>query len=211
VIERVTIPSRLDGAPDPVNRGYACGVVAAAIGSSATVRLSQAPPLDVPLVRERSEHGPVRLMRDDAVIATGHAGYPADGGPDAPALDVARDVARASGIRIVPGAIGDGGLLACAWTPGGDLAGDDGVVDPVFAWAVLDRPSGFACLPPGSTSVLATMTATIEAPIHAGREYVVSAWPTSHDGRRHRAGAAIHDEHGRRVAVAEALWITPRA
>jgi hypothetical protein len=55
------------------------------------------------------------------------------------------------------------------------------------------------------------MTATLEAPVYAGRPYVVTAWPIAVEGRKHRAGSAIHDEDGRRVAVAEALWISPVA
>jgi hypothetical protein len=114
------------------------------------------------------------------------------------------------GLRIFPGPVGSEGLLAAPWTPSADLA-SNGVVDPVYVWAALDCPSGFACIPPGSMSVLATMTAELEAPVHAGEPYVVTAWPISHDGRKHRGGAAIHDASGTRVALADTLWITPRA
>jgi hypothetical protein len=100
-------------------------------------------------------------------------------------------------------------VLACPWVPAGELA-TAGVVDPVFVWAALDCPSGFACMPPGRQSVLAEMTATIEADVHPGRPYVLTAWPIGSEGRKHRAGAALHDADGNRVAVAEALWITLR-
>jgi hypothetical protein len=59
-----------------------------------------------------------------------------------------------------------------------------------------------------SQVVLATMTAAMHAPVLAGRPYVVSAWPLSSAGRKHRAGAALHDTDGRLVALADALWIT---
>jgi len=170
----------------------------------------------------------VRLMAGDTLVAEARPGRPEVEVP-AP-LDVAT-AARASeaypgfsehpfptcfgcgpehpdGLRVFPGPIN--GLLAAPWTPGADLA-VDGVVDPVFVWAALDCPSGFACIPPMSMSVLATMTAELEAPLHAGETYVVTAWPISHDGRKHRGGAAIHDASGTRLAVADTLWITPRA
>ena len=65
-------------------------------------------------------------------------------------------------------------------------------------------------MPLGTQTVLASMTAALEAPVHPDRDYVVTAWPTGSEGRKHRAGSAIHDADGRRVAVAEALWITVR-
>jgi hypothetical protein len=46
--------------------------------------------------------------------------------------------------------------------------------------------------------------------VHPGEAYVVTAWPIGSEGRKHRAGSAIHDAGGRRIAVAEALWITLR-
>jgi len=54
------------------------------------------------------------------------------------------------------------------------------------------------------------MTATLEAPVYPDRPYIVTAWPIASEGRKHRAGSAVHEPDGRRVAVAEALWITPR-
>ena len=66
-------------------------------------------------------------------------------------------------------------------------------------------------MPPGSLSVLASMTARIHAPARVGEEHVISAWKISSEGRKHRGGSAIHDAGGRLVAVAEALWITPRS
>jgi hypothetical protein len=113
----------------------------------------------------------------------------------------------ADGLRIFAGPLEHGGAIAGPWTPNAELAAD-GVVDPCFVWAALDCPSGFACMPPRSRTVLATMTATLEAPVHPGREYIVTAWPIASEGRKHRAGAVLHEPDGRRVAVAEALWIT---
>lgn len=225
----ITIAPRFNGPPGSGNGGYVCGLVAEAIGASASVRLSAPPPLDTPLVRSRDDEGVVRLRDGDLTIAEGREAVPTVLPPAVPTmraaaraeegyagLDPARHPfptcfvcgpLRGDGLRIFPGPAGGHGTLACVWRPAEDLA-TAGVVDPRFVWAALDCPSGFACMPPGSRSVLATMTAILEAPISPERDYVVTAWPISSEGRKHRGGAAITDQHGMRVALAEALWIT---
>jgi hypothetical protein len=230
-MENVTIPSRFNGPPTSANGGYAAGLVAEAIGAHATVRLSAPPPLDTALERVRESDGTVRLLHRDATVAEGRHGRPAVAVPAPPSVEAAalasdafpgRDPAlhpwpgcfvcgpaRADGLRIYPGPLNGNGVLAGAWVPGEELT-VDGVVAPRFVWAALDCPSGFACMPPGSKSVLATMTTSLELPVHAGRPYVVSGWSVSSEGRKHRGASAIYDEHGRVVAVAEALWITLR-
>jgi hypothetical protein len=99
--------------------------------------------------------------------------------------------------------------VACPWRPGEELASDR-AVDAVFVWAALDCPAGFACIPAGTRTVLGTMTARLEAPVLPGRDYIVAGWPLGSAGRMHRAGAALYERGGRRVALAESLWITPR-
>jgi hypothetical protein len=235
VRETITIPARFNGPPASANGGYAAGVVADAIGPSATVRLLGPPPLDVPLARTRGDDGTVRLLDGGVAIAEGRPGridalaVPEPPSPEAVARGtkdyvgfrpenaayatcfVCGPAREADGLRIFAGPVGEDGLLAAAWTPDAAL-GAGGVVEARFIWSVLDCPSGYACMPPGSLSVLGTMTATLEAPVHTGRPYVVTGWPIAHDGRKHRAGSAVHEADGerRRVAVAETLWITPR-
>jgi hypothetical protein len=231
-LDIVTIPGRFNGPPGSANGGYAAALVAEAIGPSATVRLLAPPPLDVPLARRRDPDGTVRLLRGDAMIAEGRPGRPREYLPAPPTVEVARRASEdfaghrhrmhpfpgcfvcgpdrvGDGMRIFPGPASRGGLLASPWVPDADLA-VDGVVDPRFVWAALDCPSGFAVMPPGSPTVLATMTARLEAPVVPGRAYVVSGWPIKSAGRKHWAGSAIHEEGGRLVAVADALWITLR-
>jgi hypothetical protein len=229
VTEVVSIPARFNGPPASANGGYACGLVAAALGPAANVRLLLPPPLDVPLVRRRDPDEVVRLLHGDLVIAEGRAGQPAVEPPAAPTPAVARQAARAyaadrhpfptcfvcgpqrlaDGLGIFPGPTGVEGLLAAPWLPPEDLS-DAGVVNPLFVWAALDCPSGLACAPAQGFTVLAAMTAAREAPVYAGQPYVVTAWPISSDGRKHRGGSALYDSAGRRVAFAEALWITAR-
>jgi hypothetical protein len=231
-LDEVAIPARFNGPPTSANGGYACGLVAAAIGPSARVRLSQPPPLDVPLTRRRDEDGAVRLLQGDVPIAEGRAARPDVAVPELPSWAAAIRAAHAfvgrrpghhafptcfvcgtyregDGLRIHPGPAGEDGLLASPWVPAPELA-SDGVVEPVFVWAALDCPSGFACMSLGTRIVLATMTARLEASVRPGRPYIVTGWPIAGEGRKHWAGSAIHEPGGRRIAVAEALWITPR-
>ncbi len=232
LVDEVTIAARFNGPPTSANGGYACGVLAAAIGPSARVRLSQPPPLEVPMTRGREEDGAVRLLHGDVTVAEAHPARPAVDVPETPTLAVATRAAQsfagrcpehhpfptcfvcgpqraADGLGIFPGPAGKDGLLAAPWIPKADLAAD-GVVDPLFVWAALDCPSGFACAPSGTQTVLASMAAALEEPLYPDRAYIVTAWPIASEGRKHRAGSAIHEQGGRRVAVAEALWITIR-
>jgi hypothetical protein len=232
MIDEVTIAPRFNGPPTSANGGYTCGLVAAAIGRRARVNLLLPPPLGVPLARHRLADGSVRLLDGDRTVAAGHSAHPSVVVPATPTFGVATRAAEdfadqhasrhefptcfvcgpqreADGLRLFPGPVGDDGMLACPWRPAGDLAGDD-VVDPVFVWAALDCPSGLACIPLGRKTVLASMTAAVNAPVYAGQAYTVTAWPIASEGRKHRAGSALHDAAGSLVALAEALWITLR-
>src|SRR4051794_34192728 len=225
---QVTIPARFNGPPGSANGGYTCGLVAAAIGPGANVRLLHPPPLDVPL--ELDGDGVLRLRAGETIIAEGREARPAVDAPSAPDAAAAARAAEAypgrdprrhpfprcfvcgplrrDGLHLSPGPTGDDGVLACPWRPAAELA-TDGAVDPRFVWAALDCPSGFACIPPGTLTVLASMTAAVEAPVEPEHDYIVVGWPISSEGRKHRAGSAIFDAHGARLALAEALWIMP--
>jgi len=231
--DEVTVPPQFNGPPGSANGGYTCGLLAAAVGPAARVDLRLPPPLGVPLVRRRREDGSAALLHGETVVAEGRPDDLAGDVPAPPSLDAAREAAerfrghdperhpfpgcfvcgplreQGDGLRLFAGRLAGEDVLACPWYPAEGL-GQDGVVDPVFVWAALDCPSGFACMPPGARGVLASMTAVVEAPVHAGRPYVVTAWPLGSEGRKHRAGSAVHDAGGRRVAHAQALWITLR-
>ncbi len=88
-----------------------------------------------------------------------------------------------------------------------------GRVLPEFVWAVLDCPTYFALYMSGELplSVLAQLTARIDAAVVAGEEHVVIAWPMETDGRKRYAGSAVLSPDGVSLAVARALLIEPRA
>ena len=228
--DSLTIDPRFNGPPDSANGGYACGVLAEIIGPAARVNLRLPPPLDTSLTRERD--GPAfRLMQGAAVVADGTAASPSvqalpSPGPAAAAVASQRFAGRdpalhsfpgcfvcgpqreSDGLRIFPGPVEGTELIACVWEPGAELASDDGTVAVRHVWAALDCPSGFACMPLGSMTVLASMTAELRRPVEVGGEHVVAAWRVSSEDRKHRGGSAIYDAGGECLALAEALWIT---
>ena len=58
--------------------------------------------------------------------------------------------------------------------------------------------------------MLARLSARIDAPVLAGEEHVVIAWPIESDGRKRHAGSAVLSRDGEALAVARALLIEPR-
>jgi hypothetical protein len=104
-------------------------------------------------------------------------------------------------------------LVASPWTPPQWTADAAGRVLPEFVWAVLDCPTFFAAHIDQelTMSVLARLAARIDAPVEAGREHVVIAWPIQTDGRKRHAGSAVLSSEGETLAVARALLIEPRA
>jgi hypothetical protein len=230
MIDSLVIDPRFNGPPDSANGGYACGVLAEVIGPAARVNLRLPPPLDRTLTRER-DGTTVKLLDGGAVVADGTEARPAvtalaSPGADAASLASQRFAGRDpdlhsfptcfvcgprrehDGLRIFPGPVEGTELIACVWEPGAELAAADGTVAARHVWAALDCPSGFACMPLGSMTVLASMTAEVARPVITGREHVVAAWKLSSEGRKHRAASAIYDPEGECLALAEALWIT---
>jgi hypothetical protein len=227
----VEVERRFHGPPESAQGGYACGLVAERIaGSSASVSLRLAPPLERPLDVHEGPEGSVLLMDGDRVIAEG---APADLALDPPP-PVAPQSARAAwaaspwtarhpfptcfgcgpersqdeAVAITMGRVDGGETFAATWTPLAEFAAADGAVTTRFAWAALDCPTAAPAFPAsGAPCVLGRLTARLIAPIEAGREHVVMAWPIGHDGRKHRGGAAIYASGGELCAYSEGLWI----
>jgi hypothetical protein len=120
--------------------------------------------------------------------------------------------ARHDAFGVFAGAVEGRQLVASPWTPPSWTADSAGAVLPEFVWAVLDCPTYFALYMNGDLpmSVLARLTARIDAPVVAGEEHVVIAWPIGTDGRKRHAGSAVLSPKGEFLAVARALLIEPR-
>jgi hypothetical protein len=227
----IRIDRRFHGPPDSGNGGYSAGLVAKALGGSdCVVSLWKPPPLGRALTLETS--GDEVVLRDGEVeIATARKAEVMVGVPPPPAADAARmaerrftglcdhifpacfvcgpDRATGDGLRIFPGRIDPGSpSVAALWTPASNLADEEGRVRSEFLWAALDCPGYFAVQAQAGLALLGRLAARIEARPPVGRPIIVTGWPIGSEGRRHRAGTALHDEGGRLIAAAEAVWVT---
>jgi hypothetical protein len=230
--ESVLIPSRFNGPVESGQGGYSAGVVAELLEGAAEVTLRSPVPLDTELSVEREADGSVRVFDGGALVieARSEPALQVEVPPPV-TVDQARrasagyrgaadgefshcfvcGLAREDAFGVFAGAVEDREVVASPWTPPSWTAGEDDRVRPEFVWAVLDCPTYFAVYPDElPMSVLARLTARIDAPVRAGEEHVVMSWPLEVDGRKRFAGAALLSGGGEPLAVARALMIEPR-
>ena len=234
MVEQVVIDRRFRGPPDSAQGGYTCGLVAERLGEPCVaVSLRAPPPLERSLELRSTDAGTVVLADGERVVAEA---APADLRLDVPApvaLDVARRAAERcpwmethpfpgcfgcgpersqdEAVAILTGPVDGGEVFAGPWTPLAEFAGADGALSPLFVWSALDCPTAAPAVPPDAApSVLARLTGRLLAPVRPEEVHTVVAWPVSHDGRKHRGGAAIYAPDGELCAYAEGLWIELR-
>ena len=225
----ITIPARFNGPPDSANGGYACGVLAAHIGTQARVRLHSPPPLDQPLTvtvsgDEASMHHGDRLVASawqcelDLVVPPAPApaaaslasnGFPGFDHHAYPSCFVCGPGRSAhDGLELYPGPVTDGKMLACTWKPSADLLDDTGHVRSEIAWSALDCPGYFAAM--GGVDRL-TLLGELEGHLMSdlpGQEtLVVYAWSLGNEGRKYYGASAVADSSGRVLACARSTWI----
>jgi hypothetical protein len=233
VPDSVSIPGRFNGPLESGNGGYCSGIVAGFLEGAAEVSLRRPVPLDTPLDVVRENDGSVRVLDGETLVAEArsapelHIEVPAPVSPAETRLAAARyrglsdgpfsrcfvcGRAREDAFGVFAGAVEGRQLVASTWTPPSWTADTAGRVLPEFVWAVLDCPTYFALYTSGELplSVLARLTARIDAPAVAGEEHVVIAWPMESDGRKRHAGSAVLSPDGATLAVARALLIEPR-
>jgi hypothetical protein len=207
--------------------------VADYLEGAAEVSLRRPVPLDRPLEVVRDKGGSVRLLDGEALVAEARSvpeldvEVPTPVSPHEALLASARyrgpldglfsrcfvcGRARENAFGVFAGAVAGRQLVATPWMPPAWTADAAGRVLPRFAWAVLDCPTYFALYTNGELpmSVLGRLTARIDAPIVAGDEHVVIAWPLERDGRKRYAGSSVLSADGHPLAVARALIIEPR-
>lgn len=229
----ISIPRRFNGPLESGQGGYTAGVVAGFLDGPVEVSLRRPVPLDTPLAIEQQSDRSVRVLDGEALVVDAHS-VP-DVAPEVPA-SVSPEAARSARARyrglsygffsrcfvcgrgredsfgVFAGSVDDRELVASPWTPPDWTAAADGSVRPEFVWAALDCPTYFALYRSGELplSVLARLTARVHAPVLAGTEHVVIAWPLESDGRKRHAGAAVLSAAGETLAVARALLIEAR-
>lgn len=236
--ETVTIPQYAHGYPDVAFGGYVAGLLAGRSGPD-TVRVDfrRAVPVSTPLVVPAHDGEHVTLTSADGTLlaeatpSTLHLDP-----PPAPTWSEAKratetalsspkrtvtdcygcgvNVTAGRGLRLFPWALPDRQLMAAAWTPDQGLADEHGELPPENVWATLDCPGGIAAWVfsrMGQGAVTAALTGTQLQPVLAGAEYISYAWSTRQDGRKQTVGVALSTPEGELCALAEALWIVPRA
>lgn len=231
--DAITIDPRFSGPPDAGNGGYVCGLMAGAIRRSVRVRLHRPVPLATALTVVRDAEQEWRLLHGAESIATATPAN-VDAVPPRPptylqALAAARLYpgfkhhvypdcfvcgprrAQGDGLRIFPGALADGRVVAAPWLPDVSLADADGKVKPEFIWAALDCPGYFASVPSDRPAVLGELAVHIDRRVPADEPCVIVGWPISADGRKHRVGTALYTEAGDLCALGVATWIELKA
>jgi len=234
VSEGLWIQGRFNGPLDSGNGGYCSGIVAGLLEAPVVeVRLRRPVPLDSHLDVVRDAPGSVRVLDGEEPVVEGRAVPELD-------LDVAAPVttsearqaaegyrgspdgvfsrcfvcgpAREDAFGVFAGEVSGRQVVASPWTPPSWTADSAGLVLPEFVWSVLDCPTYFALYMRGDLplSVLAQLTARIDAPVVAGEEHVVMAWPIGAEGRKRHAGSAVISSTGDLLAAARALLIEPR-
>jgi hypothetical protein len=232
----LVIAPRFNGPPNSGNGGYVAGRLAAQIErgtaeGAVEVTLRSPPPLGVRLeVRLAADVADgVELYSGQVLVA--HA-RPAELAGDPPAfvsLPVARAAApryagrvghpfptcfvcgldRDDGMALQPGPV-SAGTVAAAWTPEVSLRSEESTtsgLEPEFAWAALDCPSGWSTDLVGRPMVLGRMTAQIVRTPSIGEDCVVVGNLRELDGRKALTASALYDADGKLLGYAEAVWL----
>jgi hypothetical protein len=235
-VDRLIIDPRYNGPNTSGNGGWVAGSLARLLGAgSVSVSLRAPAPLGTPMSVRWQDDGAITLENDGILIADA-AVVPLElDVPTAPDPDEAEaagalaskvsaqkanapyarcfgcGLARSDGLRIVPGPVGNVGMVATNWTPPRLTDASDQLE---VTWAALDCSAGFAWmprLPAGTAIVTARMTAVIDEPLQVDQRYTVIGWPIARDGRKLHAGTAIFNADGKVQARSRQLWLIQRA
>ena len=232
MVETLSIPRQFNGPLESGQGGYSCALLAGFVEGAAEVTLRSPVPLETTLAVQR-ENGTVRLRDGEDLIAEAEPAPALDlEVPGSVSVEDARDAAtryrgasdglfshcfvcgpaRDDALGVFAGNVHERELVASPWTPPPWTADEAGRVRSEFIWAVMDCPTYFAVYRNGDLpmSFLGRMAARIDAPVPAGQEHVVIAWPIEIEGRKRHAGAALLLAEGVALAVARALMIEPR-
>ncbi len=239
-IETVIIDRRYNGPDASGNGGWVAGSLARRFGAtSVSVTLRAPVPLAVPLCIRWQDDGTATLDNDGTLIAEATATPLELDVPIAPdpaeaeaAGVLAQQVsaqrgesfpyahcfgcgfARSDGLRIMPGPVGNEGIVATTWTPSSREGDAGGQLTVEATWAALDCSGGLAWihrLGAGTAIFTARMTAMIDQRLQVGQQYTVIGWPIAQEGRKLHAGTAIFDAAGKVQARSRQLWLIPRA
>jgi hypothetical protein len=222
----ITFDRRFRGPLESANGGYAAGRLAAYVpGDAVQITLRLPPPLERPLQVEVGAAG-ARLLDGEVVVAEARA-TALDSDPPPPVTVAEAELAHERHVREWVPAFRE--CFVCGEREGGDGLGIHvGAVpgrEPVHAapwivsdprpeivWAAIDCPGAYAVGAEGRGEVvLGQMTARVLRVPDAAESCVVVAWPLGEEGRKLFAGTALVAEDGELLALANQVWIVPRA
>ncbi len=230
----LVIGRQFRGPPNSGNGGYVCGVLAGQVEGLATAMIRAPVPLDVTLDLAHADGAAVLTAEDGVLIGQAAPSTQAlPEPPPSPGLEAARaamagylghtqrvhptcltcgpEREEGDGLRVFAGPVPDAepGLVAAVWTPHAAFADAEGRVADEIVWAALDCPGFFAWIAREGRhgALLGTMTGEVTAPVKAGQDYVVLAWPIAREGRKETAGVALYDAEGQVVARGHQVWI----
>ncbi|MFJ2820590.1 PaaI family thioesterase [Streptomyces toxytricini] len=235
--ETITVPARLCGYPGVGFGGYVAGVLASrAAAKTVRVDFRRPVPTDSPVRLAPTPAGGAELTGGDALLAAAAPAEPAVEAPPAPSWEqasAAADSYRAAppdgmvdcfgcglhrtpdtGLRLHCGRIPGTPLVAAAWTPGPGVGDAGGMLPAELVWGALDCPgnaAGRLLDDRRAGAVTASLTARLLRPVPIGSRLVSYAWMLGSDGRKYRVGTALATADGDLCALAEALWVEPRA
>lgn len=227
----VIIDKRFCGPKNSGNGGYCAGLFAQVIDGPAAVTLMSPPPLDMVITLRRNGAEAFDAVVGDRVIARiepGTVTIDPPALPDSDAVSAAHDAflsdangehqipfcfvcgdrrAPGDGLRLFTGPAPDSPVNADFWTPGADLADDDGLIRSEILWAALDCPSAFALRLWPRLTLLGRHEVEIFRRPKQGERLIAAAWRERSDGRKHYASAVLLDEDREIIAAGNALWI----
>ena len=229
---KILVNQRFCGPPDSGNGGYVCGLLGRRFEGTAEVTLRSPPPLDVPLTVLGDPETGLRIMDGELLIAQACAAKLDLSVPELPDWPSVQKAGQryagfqkhlfpgcfvcgperepGDGLRVFAGQVEGTDILAAPWTPGPELADENGKVRPEFIWASLDCPGYFAVAASAQPMLLGRLTLECEQELNSGTDCTVLAWSLGQEGRKHYAGTALFDHEGRRIARARAVWVALR-
>lgn len=228
----IHVDSRFCGPPDSANGGYISGSIGTLLEGPAEVTLRRPPPLDTDMQVVRHGEDQLQLFHGEDLIAEARKHDLSLDIPQAPDYDEAvaasklytgfdfhafpgcfvcgPDREAGDGMHIFPGEVKGKNMVASPWMPDASLAGKDGNIHPVFAWAALDCPGAFATVKLYGPILLGRITTHITEPIKPGEPHIVIGWKEGEEGRKLFAGTAIYTAEGKLCGAAKAIWIRPK-
>jgi hypothetical protein len=210
--------------------GYVCGLLGSFIQGTAEITLRIPPPLDRQMEVNIMGHDHVTLMDGDTLVAEARKAALELDVPTPPAYAEAHTASKdylgfkvhpfprcfvcgperdiGDGLRIFPGPVQGGRMVAAPWIPYAALGDGNGLVRREYIWAALDCPGAFAAmLEQPRVIVLGKLAVTIMKDIKTDDRCIAIGWNIAQEGRKHQTGTAVFSESDGLCAKAKATWI----